>query len=174
MNKEILINKLNGNYNLFTDYINALSDKEFTSSYNDKWTAGQQLEHILKSVAPVAKALSAKSFLEENFGTVDRPGIAYDDLVKNYQAALAQGGKAPARFIPEKVALNQKNTLIDSVLAIVAKLVELLSNYTDEELDSLVIPHPLLGKLTVREMIYFTIYHVEHHLENMKRFKHNY
>jgi hypothetical protein len=25
------------------------------------------------------------------------------------------------------------------------------------------LPHPLLGKLTLREMIYFTIYHVQHH-----------
>lgn len=24
-------------------------------------------------------------------------------------------------------------------------------------------PHPLLGKLTLREMMFFTIYHVQHH-----------
>lgn len=167
MTRDTLINKLNHNYQSFTNYINSLRNDEFTSSYNEKWTAGQQLEHILKSVAPIAKALSSKSFIEENFGKVDRPGIAYDDLVKNYQLALAQGGKAPARFIPEKVVLSQKSTLIDSILATVAKLVELLSNYTDEELDSLVIPHPLLGKLTIREMICFTIYHVEHHYNHL-------
>jgi hypothetical protein len=26
-----------------------------------------------------------------------------------------------------------------------------------------VLPHPLLGKLTIREMLYFTVYHGEHH-----------
>jgi hypothetical protein len=39
-------------------------------------------------------------------------------------------------------------------------------------LDLLILPHPLLGKLTLREMLYFTLYHVEHHekqvLENLK------
>jgi len=25
------------------------------------------------------------------------------------------------------------------------------------------LPHPLLGKVTVREMLYFTIHHVQHH-----------
>ena len=44
-----------------------------------------------------------------------------------------------------------------------------LTNFTEGELDNLVLPHPLLGQLTIREMIYFTIYHVEHHTRNIKR-----
>ncbi len=29
-------------------------------------------------------------------------------------------------------------------------------------------PHPLLGKLTVREMLLFTLYHDRHHLESVR------
>jgi len=41
-------------------------------------------------------------------------------------------------------------------------------NWTDEKLDNYLAPHPLLGKLTLRELIYFTIYHTEHHLAIIK------
>jgi hypothetical protein len=30
-------------------------------------------------------------------------------------------------------------------------------------------PHPLLGKITAREMIYFTVYHSEHHVAATKK-----
>jgi len=38
-----------------------------------------------------------------------------------------------------------------------------LENYTELELDSITIPHPLLGKLTIREMFYVMSYHPLHH-----------
>ena len=34
-----------------------------------------------------------------------------------------------------------------------------------KDLDVYILPHPLLGKVTLREMLYFTIHHNEHHLE---------
>ena len=36
-------------------------------------------------------------------------------------------------------------------------------NWKDTQLDQYIVPHPLLGKITLREMGYFTIYHVQHH-----------
>ena len=33
----------------------------------------------------------------------------------------------------------------------------------EEDLDNYILPHPLIGKTTIREMLYFTIYHVQHH-----------
>ena len=42
------------------------------------------------------------------------------------------------------------------------------SQISEHKLDRCILPHPLLGKLTLREMIYFTIYHMEHHLVHLK------
>ena len=36
-------------------------------------------------------------------------------------------------------------------------------SFSEKQLDTFILPHPLLGKLTLREMLYFTIYHAEHH-----------
>jgi hypothetical protein len=40
--------------------------------------------------------------------------------------------------------------------------------WKDDQLDHYIAPHPLLGKLTLRELCYFTIYHAGHHLNIIK------
>ena len=45
------------------------------------------------------------------------------------------------------------------------KLINALqTKWDDKQLDKYLAPHPLLGKITLRELSYFTIYHTEHHL----------
>jgi hypothetical protein len=43
------------------------------------------------------------------------------------------------------------------------QLARRVNRFSESELDQLLLPHPLLGKLTLREMVYFTIYHAHHH-----------
>ena len=51
----------------------------------------------------------------------------------------------------------------------VGQLTAQVARFSEEELDQLILPHPLLGKLTLREMLYFTIYHVKHHEKTIQR-----
>ena len=44
-----------------------------------------------------------------------------------------------------------------------------IARWPDRSLDRYQLPHPLLGKLTLREMLIFTAYHQMHHLEGVKR-----
>ncbi len=174
MNRDVLIDKLNKNYTLFIEYINSLTDDEFVVSLNDKWTAGQQLDHILRSVKPLTQILNSKSIIEDIFGMTERPSLSYEEIVNNYKIELEKGGKATGKFIPEKINSNQKNDLTKALADNLKTLIQNLIDYTDKELDSLLLPHPLLGNLTIREMIYFTIYHVGHHHEKTtQNFKNN-
>jgi hypothetical protein len=61
------------------------------------------------------------------------------------------------------VSYDQKPALVQSISNEIKWLSEKLDKFTEEELDKYILPHPLLGKLTIREMMYFTIYHVLHH-----------
>ena len=38
-----------------------------------------------------------------------------------------------------------------------------LKRWSDQQLDHYVLPHPLMGKMPVREIIMWTAYHVDHH-----------
>jgi hypothetical protein len=43
------------------------------------------------------------------------------------------------------------------------QLADVVGHWREEDLDRYRLPHPLLGKLTVREMLLFTVYHNYHH-----------
>jgi hypothetical protein len=167
MTKNEIIEALRENHNAFVAKLQTLSEQAFLASPANKWTAGQHLEHIVLSTAPLALGLRMPKFLLRLvFGKANRPSKSYEDLVLKYQITLKNGGKATGRFIPKAVAWAQKEKLIQRLQKNVEALVQSLAKYTETDLDMLVAPHPLLGKLTLREMLYFTAYHVTHHQKN--------
>jgi hypothetical protein len=146
----------------FVDQIQSIPENNVRISRNGKWSAAQQLEHILKSVSPVRLAFFLPGgVLKLLFGTSNRPSKKYDDLVKKYHIKLQEGGRASARFLPAVQSNVPKHASL--LMRRVQSLASRLDSYSEEELDLLLLPHPLMGKLTFREMIYFTIYHVQHH-----------
>ncbi len=50
-----------------------------------------------------------------------------------------------------------------------SKLLTNLERWSEQQLDTLRLPHPILGKLTVREMLFFTEFHTRHHLDNCSK-----
>lgn len=169
MTKEELKTDLKKNHKKFIDHVDLLSKEEFEFSKNQKWTAGQELDHIVKSILPIAKIINNKAFIRSKFGTTNRDNLSYNALVEVYQNELKKGGEMPGQFIPEDVRWVQKSKLQNQIATIVNEIISYLDLYTEEELKELILPHPLLGALTLQEMMLFTIYHVEHHLNNSLR-----
>ena len=164
MTKDEIKKALMERHTEFVTYINSLSEQNFMSSSQNKWTAGQQLDHICRSTAPLVLGLKLPAFIPKLlFGTLKRPARDYAELVKKYQSVLDNGGKASGRFIPKKVDFNGREKLKNQLLENVAKINNALDSFSDSDLDRILLPHPLLGKLTIREMMYFTLYHVDHH-----------
>lgn len=158
----------------FIGTINRVADADFTKSVNQKWTAGQQLDHIIKSVAPVNLAFALPAFvLKMSFGKANRPSRSFEQLVEKYWIKLNEGGRAPGRFVPASISIGQRAALISKLEKLVASLSARVEGFSEQQLDLLILPHPLLGKLTLREMIYFTIYHAGHHekqvIDNLKK-----
>jgi hypothetical protein len=133
-------------------------------SRNGKWTTAQQIEHILRAVRPVALALLVpKWFLRWRFGKPNRPPRDFDGLVQRYKEKLAAGGRASGRFISPMIPASDVERIAVSMRSAVDDLSRRVMTWTEQDLDSVLLPHPLLGKLTVREMLFFTIYHAQHH-----------
>lgn len=131
-----------------------------------KWSAAQQLHHLRKSAAPVALALRLPRFVPRLlFGTANRPSRSYQEIAARYQAKLDGGGKAPGRFEPGPAP--ERARLLAGLTKTHHQLARLAAKLTESELDTLILPHPLLGKLTMREMLYFTIIHIHHHRERL-------
>jgi hypothetical protein len=45
-----------------------------------------------------------------------------------------------------------------------------IGQWSEKNLDAYLLPHPLLGKITVREMLFFTTFHTDHHLNIMQKY----
>ena len=170
MQRQQLASELGRNHEAFIDYINSLNEEQFVRAANGKWTPGQQLQHILLAVRPLNLALRLPKFMIRMlFGTANRPGKSYEALVQKYKDKLQQGGRASGRFVPKEVSTHQRPALAKSLTNAVQLLARQVEHFSEPQLDTLILPHPLLGKVTIREMIYFTIYHVQHHHEATRR-----
>ena len=164
MTRTDIIEQLELHHKAFVDYVSNLSDDDFTSAATDKWSAGQQMEHIRRSIRPLAQGLVLPVFiLKIVFGKANRPSKEYDALIEKYQSALKKGGRATGAFIPPVVHADQKAALNKAITKLVHTLCRQIERCSEADLDQLILPHPLMGKLTLREMMYFTIYHVQHH-----------
>lgn len=163
--KEDVISEITLEHNNFKEAISALDQKEFDFSWEGKWTPGQQLEHIRKSVAPVVLAFRLPRFLlKYKFGVTNRPSRSYDALVARYLKALdGATAVAPKQFQPPVVPYSSRHKQIRAYEKVVQKLIEVAQKCSEKDLDFYVLPHPLIGKLTLREMLFFCIYHVQHH-----------
>jgi hypothetical protein len=173
LSKDQIIEKLQANHKRLADTVTGLSEEDFAYAPSGKWTPGQQLDHIYLSLKPLTTALGLPKIGLKAFGSANRPSRDYDAVVAKYHDALANGGKAPSNFVPEPVFYRDKDVISGKLKSNLAKLISHLNKYSEQDLDKYLLPHPLLGKMTVREMLYFTIYHSEHHykvtMQNLRK-----
>jgi hypothetical protein len=167
MTKNEITSLLTEKHKQFLESFSALPEKEFTESRNGKWSPAQELDHIIRSVSPVVMAFGLPGFvLKWKFGKANRPSKTFEGLVEKYHTKLAAGGRASGQFVPVGIPFPEREAAIKKLNTLVEKLNRRINNKTEELLDTLILPHPLLGKLTFREMLYFTAYHAEHHRKN--------
>jgi hypothetical protein len=169
MNKEQIVQMLQHNHNLFIKHLRTLNESDFCFAPDGKWSAAQQLDHIVRSISPVNMAMGLPKFIIQwKFGLANRPSKSFEELMNKYKTKLKEGGRASGRFVPPIVEASKKEKLLEQLSQQVEKLSTKIIVQSEETLDKYILPHPLLGKLTLREMLYFTIYHVKHHEELVK------
>lgn len=169
MTKHEILDRLETNHNQFTSYLDSLNESDFEYAFSEKWSAGQQLKHIVLSVKPLAQGFLLPRFLLKIiFGKANRPSKTYEGLVLRYDEKIKLGGRASAAFLPKTIHFSEKDKLYRTLRNYLKSIKNSLENYTEGDLDLMILPHPLLGKITVREMLYFTAHHVVHHEQLIK------
>ena len=170
MNVKLITSELLENHLKFSKEIDSLSVDEYEFSYQNKWNAGQHLDHIIKSVAVLTKAFGVPKFiLKSKFGVANRVSRTPEALIERYLEKLKTAKPTPSRFQPEIIDFYKKEKTIKKLHKLVGRLCKRAIKYSESDLDFYILPHPLLGKLTLRELLYFTSYHVKHHGELIKK-----
>jgi hypothetical protein len=150
-------------------WVSEQDSEVFGSSVNEKWSTAQQVSHLTISSKALVKILSKPKFImKQMFGTSNRETRSYKTVVEKYHRKLVQGGVSTSPFMPKSIDASDKKKVMYEFTAISESLERQINKQSENDLDKYVLPHPLLGKMPLREMFFFTIYHTQHHTNSIK------
>ena len=170
MNKEEILKALKETWDSSEEVLKGANGTAFERSEGGKWSPAEELKHIDMSVSRLTRAFNMPKLAVRAFGSPNRDSRTFDQFVDRYNERLnSTVVSAPTRFVPtvddlssfEEMSLHWQET----GKAFLASL----EKWKESDLDDYIMPHPLMGKLIIREMLYFTIHHNRHHLKSIYR-----
>lgn len=167
--REEIIEGLQLNYQKVQTFIQPLDESVLKyKPAAEVWSIAENFQHLILSSNPVATSLAIPTMALWVFGLPKpRQSRQYGQLVSDYQNSLNKGFQSPPEYVP--YVGKDKDGLLNAWQRMETKLVRRLSNFwREEQLDKYLVPHPSLGKITIRELMFFTVYHADHHLKNME------
>jgi hypothetical protein len=170
MNKTNIADLLEVKHQILFDWLAKQPKDIWEKGPDKKWTTGQQIQHLVDSLQALNNALSyPRFFLKYKFGICNRATRNYETVATNYQKKLIKHKDKARNFNKnlKKPTLKQRAQLLAKLQIQSKKLQYKIKKISTHNLDTLVIPHPLMGKMTVREIIMWTAHHTEHHTETL-------
>ena len=166
MTKEQIIAEAQKTFTQFTAVCAAIPENLFFDKPAEKWSVAENVQHLVISTGTSNLAFTLPKFLLRlTAGTANRPSRTYEELVAKYKQKLAEGGRASGRFVPKATnASAGKSVFLAKWQKTTTEFIKALQlKRTETDLDKYLVRHPLLGRITLRELCYFTIYHTQHH-----------
>jgi DinB superfamily len=155
-----------------TVFWEAFRTEEFFTPVGNGWSPAGNVRHLNKSIAPLGRALRLpRVLLWILFGTSTKPSRPYAGVIAEYRAATEQGGGAGS-YAPEPANVlgndaRQRVELMSRRQELTEQFWSAVESWRDADLDRYRLPHPLMGKVTLREMLFFSLYHNYHHARSV-------
>jgi hypothetical protein len=148
----------------FNELVAELTPEAFEASHLGKWTAGQDLAHLIRSMRLTNFVYTLPLFgLSMLFGRPNRKSRTETDLRDRYRKAIGKGVRAPRLLKPGKISHAEKEQLLRKHSVATDKLCRRLEQMGDDILENSLVKHPAIGKVNLREMAILTRLHTEHH-----------
>ena len=167
-NRRAIIEALELAHEAGVDYWSGYSTPEFFAPTAGRWSAAEHVRHLTRSMTPLLPVLRVpRVALRLAFGAATEPSRSYEQIEAMYAKVLADGGTS-GRFAPSPERADgdtaRRDAIMDAHSETLRGLTQAMDRWTEVQLDAHRLPHPLLGKLTVREMMLFTLLHNQHHV----------
>lgn len=140
-----------------------IDEHEFFDKFQHKWSAAENVQHLILSVEPLANVISGPREVLDKWHQPPRASRPYETIVFIYQDALRNPPPPIPRYQPQLEKDVRKEALLQNFYACYKALAQQLESWTEEEMKTYFLPHPLIGMLTVEEISLFTAYHISHH-----------
>ncbi len=138
----------------------------------NKWSVAEQVQHLILSTNKSALAYRLPLLVVKWVGGIPTHSpISFNELQLKYSKRLEEGAKASKPYVPKNAAIQcSQEKLIEIWQRDSKKYLTALQKYRSEKaLDQHAIKHPLLGKISLRELCYFTIFHTRHHIQSIQQ-----
>jgi DinB superfamily len=153
-------------------YLGTLPEAIFFEPQGSFWSPADHVRHLRLTSTPLVLALKLPRWvLALRFGRPAGGSRTFAEIREQYQELLASGATA-GRFAPPAEPLlgdprARRLEIMNGWVSVTVDLQNAIGKWPEGSLDSHQLPHPLLGTLTVREMLDFTVYHTAHHLRRV-------
>lgn len=151
-----------------------LSTEEFLARQGEHWSPAEHIRHLITAVRALARGMATpKLLLALRFGVTLKGSRSFEQVRDLYRAALTAGGRASGRYDPGTRPIDMEpeelRTFVMQRWAWAGdQLDSAVGSWSDKALDRHRAKHPLLGLMTVRELLYFTLYHNAHHARRIR------
>ena len=168
MTKEEIIELSLSKYQSLYDWLEKHPLPLWELGHKGKWSTGQHIIHLHQSLLPLNRALGLpKIVLKWKFERPNRSLRTYDEVKNRYLERLSMA--APDLLSPyskqmPRATVESKQVWIKQLRLEATKLTRNIHKWKETDLDKILLPHPLMGKMPVREILMWSAYHVEHHL----------
>jgi uncharacterized damage-inducible protein DinB len=160
-----------------TEIITNMPDSKFFEGTDENWSAANYVKHLILSLKPFAKGLNLPhDKIAAMFDLPTAPSRTYDELIEAYRRALAGGVRAqlfppvmPTGYRMPDGVTDEKSYLIETWQDANQRVFTALEGWTEAQLDEYQMPHPAIGTVTVRELLYFNMYHNQMHTDDIAR-----
>ncbi len=134
------------------------------------WSPAENVKHLALAKWAVALGLAFPRFLYRIlFGRPRRPSRRFKDVEGKYKGALRAGATAGIYTPPRETARQSQAEVRRTRLlkrwerAGQSLRRRVAESWTEKDLEELRLPHPVMGRITAREMLLFAILHDLHH-----------
>ena len=155
-------------------FLAPMPDALFFAPQGSAWSPAEHIRHLRKSSAPLVTALKLPRFLlRMRFGGHAGPSRSFSEIRELYLRGLSAGATAgrfaPGPERPPADPVDRRREIMNAWTAVTVQLTAVMAGWSEPALDRHQLPHPILGLLTVREMLGFTVYHTAHHLRRIEQ-----
>lgn len=174
MDKQQIIAALRDQHAQSVAVCSTVATAEFIAPRGSSWSYADHLRHLTKTMRAITRGLKQPWWkLWLAFGRSRQPSRTYEQVRNDYLTRLptAFSGR-PNPFAPSPRDANEeaeawRAQVMQYYDVAFQDIIGAIEKWNEGALDKFRLPHPLLGKLTVREMLLFNLYHNQHHLERL-------
>lgn len=162
--KPQIIAALESNARIIAEYFSAKPESVLFVGDPEHWGPGHHLIHLTRTSAAIERGLRSGQLPDHASGQ----SRTYAEVRDAGAASLAATPKETLLEMGRIVVLpssTSREALVDDYVRASAELRGAASEWDEGDLDRRAMKHPLIGMMTVREMLFFCVFHERHHLK---------